>query len=267
MHTSGFVRRAISRFRSYVECAWFLGRNARESWSIFWRETKNLRVRLKLGRYQPETIYPLQTVYGPLYFRDNFGDITNLPGLFYENVYRVGRLKSEGVILDVGANIGLASSWLALHNPGKTVYSFEPLPANAALIALNCPEAVIERVAVGSTRGRCALHVDRQSVMASSIPCSWKTEDHEFDVISIDDFVADKGIDKIALLKIDVEGMECEVLEGAQRALGMTRQLVMETHGRELHDNSTRLLETAGWHIDHSEFNSKTGFVFASRVG
>jgi FkbM family methyltransferase len=266
MHSLRFVAQSISRLKSYAGCAWFLGRNARERWSIFWRETKNIRVRLRLARYQPERIYPLQTVYGPLYFRDNFGDITNLPGLFYENVYRVRQLKSEGAILDVGANIGLASKWLTLHNPSKTVYSFEPLPANTALIALNCPEAVIEPVAVGSTRGRRVFHVDRQSVMASTIPCSWETEDLEFDAISIDDYVADKGIDSIALLKIDVEGMEYEVLEGAQRALRMTRQLVMETHSRELHHMSARLLESSGWQIDCSQFNSRTGFVFASRI-
>src|SRR5262249_43327634 len=113
---------SFKRLKTYIDCANDLGVNPRESCSIFWHETKNLRVRLHLGAYEPNEVYKLKTIYGPLYLRDNIGDITNLPGLFLENVYKSKALHEDGVILDVGANIGLAAAWFALHNPGRPIY-------------------------------------------------------------------------------------------------------------------------------------------------
>lgn len=255
----------IERLKEYIDCARVLGRGPKERGSIFWRETKNLRVRLKLGTYHPNDIYSLQTIYGPLHFRDNFGDITNLVGLFYQNVYRSKALDQDGVILDVGANIGLAAAWFALHNPGKPIYCFEPLRMNAELVSMNCPTARVEQVAIGARRGRVKLKVDPDGVMASSIPCRWETQETEFDVISLDEFISRKGIEQIALLKIDVEGMETEILEGAIQTLSKTYQIAMETHGRSRHEKAVSSLLDAGFSIDAEEFENTTGLVFASR--
>jgi FkbM family methyltransferase len=255
---------SFERLKVYIDCANGLGENARDACSIFWRETKNLRVRLGLAEYHPKEIYALKTVYGPLYFRDNFGDITNLAGLFQQNVYRSKALAEDGVILDVGANIGLAAAWFALHNPGRPIYCFEPLAANVALITRNCPTATVEQVAVGAERGRVKLHVDPDSVMASSIPCRWETTDSEFEVISLDEFRAQRGIDRIALLKIDVEGMETEILKGSRETLERTSRVAMETHGRSRHDEAMRFLREMGFNIDAQEFVGTTGLVFAS---
>lgn len=257
----------FERLRVYLDCANGLGGNPREACSIFWRETKNLRVRLGLGEYHPNEVYSLKTIYGPLHFRDNFGDITNLAGLFHQNVYRSKALAEDGVILDVGANIGLAAAWFVLHNPGRPIYCFEPLAANAALITRNCPTATVEQVAVGAQRGRVKLHVDPDSVMASSIPCRWKTTDAEFEVISLDEFTSERSIERIALLKIDVEGMETEILKGSQETLKRTHRVAMETHDTSRHDEAMRRLQEVGFNIDAEEFVGTTGLVFASSAG
>jgi FkbM family methyltransferase len=259
------MRPAIDRAREYLGCARALGVGRRAQWAILWKETKNLRVRLGLAAHHPEAVYALPTGYGPLHFRDNFGDITNLAPIFYRQVYRVRALAPPGVILDVGANIGLAAAWLAHHNPGRTIYCFEPLAASAALIALNCPGAKVEQVAVGATRGRVRLSVDRDGVMASRIPCRWETREEEFPVISLDEFAAARGVDQVALIKIDAEGMEAEILEGSRATLARTHQVVMETHSRALHDQALARLGRAGFRIDGERFGGATGLVFASR--
>lgn len=259
------MRPATDRLRDYVLCARALGPGAHAMWAILWKETKNLRVRLRLGRHRPAEIYSLQTIYGPLYFRDNFGDITNLVPIFYQQVYRVRALPQPGVILDVGANIGLAAAWLAHHNPERTIYCFEPLAASAALIGLNCPGAKVEQVAVGARPGCVRLRVDRDRVMASRIPCRWETREEEFEVTALDDFGAARGLEEIALIKIDAEGMEGEILEGARATLTRTWQVVLETHGPSLHAEAIRRLRRAGFRIDSERFGEATGLVFASR--
>jgi len=248
-----------------VLCALALGKDARGAAAIFWRQTKNLRARLGLAAYHPQTVFSLDTVYGPLYFRDNFGDITNLVDLFYRPVYRVREIAGEGVILDVGANIGLAAAWFRFHNPGRPIYCFEPLESNTELIRLNCPSAHIERIALGRTRGRASLQVDVDGVMASRIPCNWGTRETAFDVVPLDEIVSDLGIERVAVLKIDAEGMEGEILDGAVDTLRRTRQVTMETHGRDLHEQVIGLLREAGFRIEAESFDAGTGLVFASR--
>jgi FkbM family methyltransferase len=210
-------------------------------------------------------VYSLRTIYGSLYFRDNFGDITNLVDLFYRQTYRVQKLSQEGAILDVGANIGLAAAWFAYHNPDRTVYCFEPLATSAALIRLNCHSARVEQVAVGAQKGQVKLRVDQSGVMASRLPFRWETHEEEFDVIALDGFAQSEGLEQVALLKVDVEGMEVEILRGSQETLKRTHQVVMETHSRSLHDEAIGYLQRGGLHIDSERFGRMTGLVFASR--
>jgi len=256
---------AFHRLKDFLLCAAALGKSPHDKWAIFWRETKNIRVRLKMATYHPGDVYSLQTVYGPLHFRDNFGDITNLVGLYYHQVYRPRRLPHDGVIVDIGANIGLAAALFAHYNPGRPIFCFEPLSANAALVELNCPHATVERVALGARQNRVTLQVDADSVMASSITCDWDTHEETFDVIPLDAYAQEKRWDRIALMKIDTEGMELDILQGGAATLRKTQEVVMETHEQFRHDASMRLLREAGFTIDADEFDGHTGFVFASR--
>ncbi|MCA9972614.1 MAG: FkbM family methyltransferase, partial [Anaerolineales bacterium] len=167
----------LTKLKTFLMSAWALGPAPADKWALFWRQTKNIRVRLRLGRYHPADEYALQTVYGRLHFRDNFGDITNLANILYDRAYRLTRIAAPGAIVDIGANIGMAAVWFAYHNPGRAVYCFEPLPPNVALIRQNCPRAHVQQVAVGARRGQMTLQVDADSVMASHhVDYSWQTQ-------------------------------------------------------------------------------------------
>ncbi len=255
----------FQRIGEFVTCARGLGPDARAQWTILWRQTKNLRARLHLASYHPDQVFPLDTVYGRLWFRDNFGDITNLPGLLYREDYRPARPPGPGAMLDVGANIGLAAAWFAHRYPGRPIHCFEPLSANAAMIARNCPSAHVHQVAIGSQPGTIRLEVDADSIMATSIATAWQTSARSVPVMRLDDITAAQAIDAVSFLKIDTEGMELDVLRGARDTLRRTGQIAMETHGAGRHAETQQLLRDAGFRIERESFDGATGLVFAAR--
>lgn len=129
---------------------------------------------------------------------------------------------------------------------------------------LNCPSATVNNVAVGATAGTVELRVDRDAVMASTIPWDRAVSTRTLEVVTLDDYCRGRDIDRVAVLKIDTEGMELDVLDGAVEVLAKTGVVAMETHGRSRHDGTLERLRSAGFTIDREEFDGETGMVFAS---
>jgi len=255
----------LHKLGEFWRCAWSVGEDAGASLSIFWRETKNVRVRLGLARHYPDRVYTLRARGGPLHFRDNFGDITNLPNLFHRRVYAPPVPVGEGAILDVGANIGLAAAWFSREYPGRPIHCFEPLEENARMARLNCRVATVNTVAVGREPGTVELRVDRDAVMASTIPWERAVATRTLSMITLDEYARSNAIERVALLKIDTEGMELDVLDGARAVLECTGVAALETHGQDRHEGTLDRLRAVGLRIDHEEYDGTTGMVFASR--
>jgi FkbM family methyltransferase len=255
----------IKQLEYYLRVANSLGSSNRDKLNIFWKKTKNLRVRLGIAQHNPDVVYGLNTRYGQLYFRDNFGDITNLGNIFYQEAYPIHKITKKGVILDVGANIGLAAAWFNYHNPDLEIYCFEPLEENAQLIQKNCPDANIHNVAIGSISQDVEMMVDLNSVMASTIPRTISTEVKTFRVDTLDHHLQHHIKDQIALLKIDVEGMELDVLNGGTETIRKTRMVVLETHGHERHKACLESLRNEGFEIKREKFSTNTGLILGER--
>jgi FkbM family methyltransferase len=133
-----------------------------------------------------------------------------------------------GVVVDVGANVGVTSIWLA--GLARQVYAFEPSPDNAALMREQLALRRVTNVelfpgAVSDRSGSATLYV-KTSAMTHSLARIGKTApvgEVEVETITLDDFAARRGIDSIALLKIDTEGFEPEVVRGAKGLLAARR--------------------------------------------
>jgi hypothetical protein len=123
----------------------------------------------------------------------------------------------------------------------------------------------VEAIALGARPGRAVFRVDRDQVMASAIPCPWPTTDVELPVVPLDEVAARRGLGPVALLKIDAEGMEVDILDGAAAVLACTAQVIVETHGPERHRATVARLAGAGFAIDTVEASPATALVFASR--
>lgn len=151
-------------------------------------------------------------------------------------------LQRLGVVVDVGANVGdWTASVLEVADP-DLVIAVEPGPRTAELLRARFPAGARVRIveaAVGSSNGRTAFHVTEHSHAASVVLASGShrhllgagadvTEDIDVQMVSLDSLLAD--IDRISLLKIDVQGYERAVLAGAKQALAKTTWVLLEAN-------------------------------------
>ena len=162
-------------------------------------------------------------------------------------------------VLDIGANIGLMTLLLArLVGPGGRVHSFEPsprvLPFLEATLAANAGlPCTLHPIALGKERGTLHLHVPPDNAGAATLVPSMAraaSTAHEIDVRRLDDVLDAKEIASISAVKIDVEGFEHAVLEGAFDADGpfRPRMIQFEDHGGR--DSAVkRLLASQGYRL------------------
>jgi FkbM family methyltransferase len=126
----------------------------------------------------------------------------------------------DGVILDVGANIGVVSLFLARRFPDRVIHAFEPNPTTFEALEANVARnggknIVCHRTAVSEAVGTVMFNNDPIERGTASISKSGGAFVQEVPATTLDAFVAEQGIDKVSLFKIDVEGYETLVFRGA----------------------------------------------------
>lgn len=185
---------------------------------------------------------------------------------------QVIRSQSINMVIDVGANKGQFASNLRACGFKGDIVSFEPLPdAYKTLTELSSTDPhwrVYSRCAVGAVPGTATMNVAGNSVSSSLLPI---TEAHtsaattsryvdavEVPVVRLDDVASDLELqNKRCLLKIDTQGFEWEVLDGAAETLARCQGVICELSLVQLYKGQRLWLEII-------ERFSLTGFVLWS---
>ncbi|MFA5386120.1 MAG: FkbM family methyltransferase [Candidatus Paceibacterota bacterium] len=154
----------------------------------------------------------------------------------FKDVVRPGN-----VVIDLGANIGYFTL-LAAKLVGETgkVFSFEPEPSNFYYLQKNIKindfnNAVAFQKAVSNKNGETSLfvctydsghHTINQSggIEAYRHGRSGRTKKISIETVALDDFFEGK-IDRVDILKIDVEGAEAIAIEGMEKILMNNRNI------------------------------------------
>lgn len=156
-----------------------------------------------------------------------------LPDLFVRAV----RLR-PGWVLDVGANTGAYSLIAAAAARHLRVHAFEPLPPVAELLRANirrnaCRRRIeVHQVGVGAQDGPATLFLPPScgSVETSaSLDPTFKeavAETIPIHTTTLDRFWAERGRPPVTVVKIDVEGTEVGVLQGAGELVASARPFV-----------------------------------------
>ena len=147
-----------------------------------------------------------------------------------------------GTVVDVGANEGQWIAALLAATSVKRVEAFEPNPEAAARlreILKGRPECRVTQAAVGNSQGEMPLNITANSVFSSLLePQQTLQTDYSSGAIvqqsimvpvtTLD--VALASLDSIDLLKIDVQGFEKQVLDGAEQLMQRTKTVLIETN-------------------------------------
>lgn len=146
-------------------------------------------------------------------------------------------LRPGGTMLDLGAHVGT----YALHaaravGASGAVVAFEPVPTNAARlrenVALNgFTQVEVIEAAVSDAAGRAtfsAVDVAGESGWGSLvIDASDVTRALDVEVVTLDAFAAARGLARVDLIKLDIQGSELQALRGAEQMLRTSRPAIL----------------------------------------
>jgi FkbM family methyltransferase len=148
-----------------------------------------------------------------------------------EDYFLKNHLRNKtGVVIDVGANIGKYSMLVHHYNPSVKIYAFEPHPKTYKNLCkiITHSNFIATNVAVGEKQGILSLYDYEEndgsthaSLYKDVIESIHNAESiaHLVEVITLDDFIKNHGLQDIALLKVDTEGHELNVLQGAAESI------------------------------------------------
>lgn len=158
--------------------------------------------------------------------------------IFVQEEYQYFSTASNNpVIVDCGANIGMATLYLKWRYPNATIHSFEPDPSAFSMLERNIKANNLENVflynnAAMAEEGELDFYTaasHKASLMMSTVAS--RMDEQKITVKGID-FADFLNKTKPTLLKIDIEGAEKKVFPKLKEtgALGHLQQIVMEYH-------------------------------------
>ncbi len=154
-----------------------------------------------------------------------------------------------GTVLDIGANIGATALDFAWRHPGLEIHCYEPNPRSCGMLRHNVLTNRLERgilirdVAVGRGPGFMRLNVAAPSIAATAYGHSLSDGAIEVPCIGLEECVARVTKPPVALLKVDAEGAEADILEGAPCEIWtQVRHVALEYHNDLCPDADERCL-------------------------
>lgn len=172
---------------------------------------------------------------------------------------------TDGIVVDVGAHIGNHTIYFASVMGLRTV-AIEPRPESFHLLQMNvAANGVTElveahQVALGASAGRASL-VQRDPNNTGAFRTE-VSQTGDVRVVPLDELISTGA--RVSLLKIDVEGAERSVLDGAASILTTFRPVVVaESHDGSAFRSMFRRLEPLGYQ-PVGVFGRSENWVFAS---
>jgi FkbM family methyltransferase len=156
---------------------------------------------------------------------DYVSDVIRSTGDWFERpvLDEIARRVTGGVLIDAGAMIGNHTAYMALFVPHTEIHAFEPLPANLELLRANVagyPSVKVHPVALSDRGSTVGLISEPENLGHARIA---EEGGYRVRAIPLDAY----QLVDVALIKIDVEGHEPQVLAGARETIARSHPLIV----------------------------------------
>jgi FkbM family methyltransferase len=189
---------------------------------------------------------------------------------FYEEpmLEHIRSLDRRGAYIDCGAHLGTHAVWFAMLCRATRVHAFEPVARFAEVLERNVAangldgRLVVHRVGLSDRPGDARNRLSPEHQWG--FDADPQPADEQFRVARLDDVV---GRSRVAVIKLDVEGMEAAVLRGGARLLKRWRPvLYAEAHSETAVAEIDSVVEPFGYARTGRVFNSSPTYEYmASR--
>lgn len=183
----------------------------------------------------------------------------------HEHRDMLSSLGEVNTVVDVGANVGQFALICSSCFPKAKIHSFEPLPKARKVflqVLEGLDQVILHPVALGEHRAELQIHVtaraDSSSLLAPALQATIYPGTHEVGtevarVVPLEDRLSRDDISSPALLKIDVQGYELQVLRGCKTLLDRFDYVFAELSFVELYAGQALAPEVIGW-LDENGF-------------
>ena len=208
--------------------------------------------------------------FGPLanykWFCDNSHQFWMPLGLYEKETtqWLINVINDGDIFFDIGANAGYFSLIGSKYCGGGQVIAFEPILSNCNVINQHLNEnninnVIVENLAISKNTEKVQFSIQHNNAnshienISITHALENKKESIQISAISLDDYIEKYKIIP-SVIKVDVEGAENLVLEGATKLLqNFNTTWVISTHSSELFDECKDIMECYGYAVETLE--------------
>lgn len=238
----------------------------------FFKMASNLRLKSLLKFYRLKYLVKVDNTFHGFSLKNGLnvtvnkseGDLTTLYEVFMDEDYKFGEDSNKEInILDIGANVGYFSMYVAKKFPNARVFAFEPFPKTYKRLNKHLEMNGLSKVkalnyAVSDFNGPSEFYAFEWSGCNTLIDGDYDKGQYEtttVECISFDKIAEITGADKIEYAKIDCEGSEYPIfLNSSDESIKSVRKYIMEVHDSDkygINDLAVRL-EKLGYTVRHT---------------
>lgn len=152
--------------------------------------------------------------------------------LFQREIYKTAFKKSDPLIIDCGANIGMSVVYFKAIAPNAHIIAYEPDTVNFELLEKNTRHLQnVQNVKAAVWINENDLEFEDVGAQGSKIASSTSSEKLKIKIVKairLKDLLQQQKVD---LLKIDIEGAEYEVIKDCKDVLHHAENVFLEYHG------------------------------------
>jgi len=162
-------------------------------------------------------------------------DVAAFEHVFVENEYDLSLVQSPSVIIDAGANVGMSAVYFSVRYPTAKIVAIEPEPTNFDVLEKNAelfPKIIPIKAALWDHEGFLQVQHGVAGHWGMRVAETEVSSQGTIRSTTLRVLLDQLRIDKIDLLKIDVEGAECEIFQDVSPWIDRVGVICAELHDR-----------------------------------